>query len=204
MDILVVAASRDEIAPSLGFLEEHNTRFLISGVGMLQTAFSLGAALQEKRADLIIQVGIGGILDPAATLGEVYQITHEEIFDFGAQDHIDFLSMESLGLARGSFSQRIPSGLELPSLRLARGITVNTVHGNQQSIRALASRYPIALVESMEGAAAFFAAEQTQTAVLQYRAISNYIEPRNRQGWAIGPAVANLNRFLQQFLSGIG
>ncbi|NQD71145.1 futalosine hydrolase [Sphingobacterium shayense] len=201
MDILVVAATREEIYPSIAFLEEHNIRFLIGGVGMVQTAFSLGVALQQNPTDLIVQVGIGGILDSKAILGEIYQIQHDEIFEFGAQDHGDFLPMESLGFAKTLFSESIPSGVILPKVKSARGITVNTVHGNVDSIQKLQARYSTPLIESMEGVAAFYAAAQTQTAVLQYRAVSNYIEPRNRKNWLIGPAIEKLNAFLRQLLT---
>ncbi len=203
MDILVVAATREEIAPSLGFLKDHNIRFLISGVGMMQTAFSLAGVLQEKPADLILQVGIGGILDPEAELAQIYQITTDEIFDFGSQDNDKLLTMESLGLAKGQFGERRPVGVTLPKVKLAHGITVNTVHGNSSSIQSLHARYNNQLVESMEGVAAFYAGERTQTDVLQYRAISNYIEPRNRENWVIGPAITNLNEFLQQIIDGL-
>lgn len=203
MKILVVAATREEISPSLTFLEQKNIAYLISGVGMLPAAYSLGHALAQNPVDLVIQVGIGGILDPLARLGEVYQITREEIFDWGAEDKDSFLPIESLGFANNTLSQRLPAGVMLPEVKKARGITVNKVHGSAASIQQLRERFGIGLVESMEGAAAFYAAEQQKIAVLQYRAISNYIEPRNRQAWAIGPAVKNLNNFLCDLLMGL-
>lgn len=200
MNILVVAATGEEISPSLAFFQKHNIRYLISGVGMVQTAFKLGSELQQQPAELVLQVGIGGILDPLATLGDIYRITSDEIFDFGAQDQQEFISMESLGFAKGQFAERPPAGFELPSIKTARGITVNTVHGRPDSIGELQQRFHSPIVESMEGAAAFYAAEQTGAAVLQFRAISNYIEPRNRANWLIGPAIHHINDFLQELL----
>lgn len=203
MNILVIAATIDEIKPSLSFLQEQKINYLVTGVGMLATTYTLTKYLQQHAVDLILQVGIGGILDRNVALGKVFRIKSDEIFGLGAEDHDSFIDITELGFGKSIYKGVVPVGWSLPQTVEARGITVNTVHGSQESIRVLYEKYPSLLVESMEGAALFLVSEQEQIPCLQYRAVSNYIEPRNREAWNIGLAVKNLNVFLQEFLIGI-
>jgi len=55
-------------------------------------------------------------------------------------------------------------------------------------------------LESMEGAAFFYACTQAGVPCLQIRAVSNYVEKRNRDAWQIGLAIKNLNSFAAEFL----
>ncbi|HLT87681.1 MAG TPA: futalosine hydrolase [Sphingobacterium sp.] len=200
MQILVVAATSEEIKPSLPFLEEKHIKYLITGVGMVATAYALTKYLQQHKVDLLLQVGIGGILDRSARLGEVYRIYTDEIFGLGADDNGSFISIEELGFGKRIYTEKPPAHIRLPEINKAQGITVNNVHGATDKIMQLQQQYQKPLIESMEGASAFFIAGQEGINCLQFRAVSNYIEPRNRDAWEIGLAVKNLNVFLQQFL----
>jgi futalosine hydrolase len=85
-------------------------------------------------------------------------------------------------------------------LRKVKGITVNTVHGTQQSINDIKKRLnPI--TESMEGAAVLYCSEKEGIPCLQVRSISNYVEPRNKDSWKIGLAIKNLNEWAIGFLT---
>jgi futalosine hydrolase len=74
------------------------------------------------------------------------------------------------------------------------------VHGNEASIYKLGSRIN-AQIESMEGAAFFYACRQMEVPCMQIRAVSNYVEKRNRDAWQIGLAIKNLNTFAAEFLN---
>jgi futalosine hydrolase len=52
----------------------------------------------------------------------------------------------------------------------------------------------------MEGAAVFYACEQEGMPCAQIRAISNYVERRNKASWQVDLALKNLNDWLQKFL----
>jgi futalosine hydrolase len=52
----------------------------------------------------------------------------------------------------------------------------------------------------MEGAAFFYACREAGVPCLQIRAVSNYVEKRNRDAWQIGLAVKNLNTFAVELL----
>ena len=70
-------------------------------------------------------------------------------------------------------------------------ITVNQVHGNDFSIQRIKERLN-PHVESMEGAAFFYTCNQMEVPTVQLRAISNYVEKRNREAWEVGLALNNL------------
>lgn len=205
MKILIVVATAQEIEPSLEWLQGHGIDTLVTGVGMLSTVYTLTKKLQSEQYDVVINVGVGGILDQNLRLGEVYRITQDEVFQFGAEDRNRFIPIEELGFGRSVFSERLPNVSIHHSIpiKIAQGITVNAVHGSEDSIRYLRQNYPDNLVESMEGAAVFFVAGREQLPVLQFRAISNYIEPRNRETWEMGLAIRNLHAFLRDFLARI-
>lgn len=205
MKILIVAATVQEIEPSLEWLQGHGIDTLVTGVGMLSTVYTLTKKLQSEQYDVVINVGVGGILDQNLRLGEVYRVTQDEVFQFGAEDRNRFIPIEELGFGRSVFSERLPNIFEDHgiTIKTAQGITVNAVHGSEDSIRYLRQNYPDNLVESMEGAAVFFVAGREQLPVLQFRSISNYIEPRNRETWEMGLAIRNLHAFLRDFLARI-
>ncbi|WP_437919435.1 futalosine hydrolase [Sphingobacterium sp. LRF_L2] len=201
MNTLVIAATVEEIQPSLHFLNERKIPYIITGVGMIASAYAITKAVTLTNPDLLIQVGIGGILDTEATLGSVYQIQEDLIFDFGAEDNDSFIPMDRLGFGKSHFSQpKLPDAIVLPNTKHARGITVNKVHGNPSSIAQLKNQYSSPIVESMEGASVFYVAEKEKIMALQFRGISNFVEPRNRESWQIGLAIRNLNIHLQEVI----
>ncbi len=53
----------------------------------------------------------------------------------------------------------------------------------------------------MEGAAFFYACREAQVHYVQIRAVSNYVEKRNRDAWQIGLAIKNLNTFAAELLA---
>lgn len=204
MKLLVVAATQAEIAPTLAyfgiasnnFIETENFNLLITGVGMVATAFSLGKQLSNQY-NLVLNVGIAGSFDREIMLGEVVNITHDTFAELGAEDHENFITLAQLGFGENTFSSPAEAAL---SLKKVKGITVNKVHGNAHSIEKTFQLYQ-PQTESMEGAAVFYACQQMNIPALQIRSISNYIEPRNRESWQIGLAVKNLNDWLIGFIN---
>ena len=72
-----------------------------------------------------------------------------------------------------------------------RGTTVAQAHGTPARI-ALFKAGNDAEVETMEGAAVFWVAFRQNVPCVQIRAVSNYVEPRDRATWQIGLAMENL------------
>lgn len=200
MQILVVAATEAEIEPlTRHFNPIKRFDVLITGVGMVATAFALGGHLQVKKYDLVINLGIAGCFNRDITLGEVVEVTQDELSELGAEDNLDFLPITKMGFGESRYtsSSKMETGL-----RKVNGITVNTVHGNEESIDKIINRLKPQL-ESMEGAAFFYACEKAGIPCLQIRAVSNYVEKRNRDNWQIGLAIKNLNNFAVELLEGL-
>jgi len=177
---------------------------LITGVGMVATAFELGRHLAANHYDLAVNLGIAGSFDRNIALGEVLEITKDTFAELGAEDNEAFLSIEKMGFGEGTFhpsAKRSDLYNEFNTFKLktATAITVNTVHGNEASIKKVAERLNPQL-ESMEGAAFFYACKQMNVPCLQIRAVSNYVENRNRDNWNIALAIKNLNTFAVEFL----
>jgi futalosine hydrolase len=232
MKILLVAATQAEIEPLLSRLGNSNNPkqlivkdftvdVLVTGVGMVATAFAIGRHLALNQYELAINAGIAGSFDFTIALGEVVLVTEDIFAEQGAEDGEGFLSLKELGFGENSqlpvdFKNSGPlAGTSLQSsdasiyrpvyfksldkLKHVKAITVNKVHGHELTISKTLSRVK-AQVESMEGAAFFYACNQSKTPCLQIRAISNYVERRDKEKWDINLAVKNLNDQLVNLL----
>lgn len=199
MDILVVAATEAEILPFLGLSPQQRQGIdtLVTGVGMVATALAIGQRLASARYDLLLNVGIAGSFDKSIALGEVVCVVQDTFSELGVEDGDHFVNSELLGLAQCTFISDQRHTM-LHSLRKCSGITVNTVHGNEDTINEVVNRLNPD-TESMEGAAVFYAGHHFGIPVIQVRAISNYVERRNKANWQLPLAIDNLNRWLAAF-----
>lgn len=204
MKALVVAATKAEVAPiyrhfkleDKDFVASHNFDVLITGVGMVATAFALGNLPIANKYSLILNLGIAGCFDGMVPLGNVFSITKDSFADFGAEDQGGFLSINEMGFGDNTFFNRSRLSLDLPE---AVGITVNTISGNAKTIDDRKSRW-LAQTESMEGAAVFYVAAKQKINVIQVRSISNYVAPRDKGSWDIKLAIERLNTWAIEFL----
>ncbi|MES2394513.1 MAG: futalosine hydrolase [Bacteroidota bacterium] len=209
MKILIVAATRFEVQPLLIQMESVRNfgstliscnykkleiNFLITGVGMVATAYHLGKNLSNGY-DLALNIGICGSFNRNLAIGSVVNVYEDCFSELGAEDGDSFLSLEELELAGVSKLSNINfqiSNSIIEMLPKVNGITVNTVHGNENSIKKAVQKFhPI--VESMEGGAFMFACENEELQHTQIRAVSNYVEHRNKEIWNIPLAIENLN-----------
>lgn len=205
MRILVVAATSFEVESLKSEVgsRKSEVEFLVTGVGMVATAFALGKHLATYQYDLAINLGIAGSFDRSISLGEVVEVLEDQLSEFGAENDEAFLPIETLGFGESIFKtdSRLSSYSD-QQLKQVTAITVNTVHGHELSIEKLTSRIQPQL-ESMEGAAFFYASKQAGVPCLQIRAVSNYVEKRNRDAWQIGLAIKNLNNFAVELLKAL-
>jgi len=208
MKILIVSATEAEIEPLMirfslkmgnNILFGNEVFVLVTGVGMVATAFALGVALAKNPFDVAINAGIAGSFDRDISLGEVVSVAEDCFSELGAEDDDEFLTIDKLGLGE---SRIVP--LHFPNtilnLRTVKAITVNSVHGNAETIKKTLS-FMNPAIETMEGAAFFYSCNRNNLPSIQLRAISNYVEKRNRPAWNIGLAVENLNKTLIKLLT---
>ena len=219
MNILVVSATEFEVKPMLGFLgialptiginnanidfEEKDIKVLITGVGMVNTALMMGRCVQTNY-DLIINVGVCGTFDKSLELGQLVHITEDVLSEMSAEDGEGFLTYNQMNLPGEHIYTGIykDSYLMVELLKKVKGITVNTVHGNDVSIEKVKQLYNPD-VESMEGAAFFAACSGMKGNYIQIRAISNYVEKRDKEKWQMPLAIQNLNDFLITFIKNV-
>ncbi|WP_276133345.1 futalosine hydrolase [Polluticoccus soli] len=221
MNILLAAATEAEIAPSIQQIatswqqvdprvfqrQGKRLTVCITGVGMMATAYHLAKACSATRFDMALQAGIGGAFHRQINLGDLVFVRSEQLGDLGAEDGEAYLDIFELGLLQhnelpftgGRLAAPTADFHKLIDLPPVDGLTVNMVSGNEASIIRLAERYQCG-VESMEGAAFHYVCLQEGIPFAQVRAISNYIERRNRANWKIGDAITNLNSWLVSFV----
>ena len=205
MQILIVAATQAEIEPLLShFTTKRPFDVLITGVGMVATAYAMGRQLGVKKYDVVINLGIAGSFDRSIDLGEVVEIVHDSLSELGAENDTEFIPIQDLGFGESVYgsTKQLADISNSFDLKKVNAITVNTVHGNDASIAKIVQSLNPQL-ESMEGAAFFYACRQMGVPGLQIRAVSNYVEKRNRDNWKIGLAVKNLNNFAIQLISSV-
>jgi len=209
MQILLVAATPFEIAPTITWLQTHFQQSaegvfekeglviqtLVTGVGMTATAFHLGNFFTQNRPDWAINAGIAGAFDFNLNLGDVVQVVSERFSDLGVEEADGrFTDLAELGfLPQSSFSNPQPP---IPNLSSCNGSTVNKVHGTEASIQKIREKYPEVQVETMEGAAFFYACLASGVPFAEIRSISNRVEPRNRDAWDLPLAIRKLNEVL--------
>ncbi len=183
---------------------------VITGIGMMQTAYFLGRQLEKKKYDLVINVGIAGSFNTDLEVGSVVNVQSEIIADLGAEDGNNFLSFKDMdfvdadaypyqnGYMHNTHLDKMvyPALTKLP---LVKGVTVNKVSGRTESITLLKTRFSPD-IESMEGAAFFYACLQANVPFIQIRGISNFVTVRDKSQWDIPLAIKNVNEVLEDFL----
>lgn len=208
MKILLVAATRAEIAllithfglPEQDFVRTKDFDVLITGVGMTATAYAM-AKHMSGHYKLILNLGIAGSFNKLTPLSTVVNVVSDEFAELGAENGDAFLSIDELGFGTAKYIAR--NNLlhsEVERLPKVHGITVNRVHGNKESIDRMVKQCNPD-IESMEGAAVIYCCEKEALPCLQVRSISNYVEPRNKSNWQIGPAIKSLNDWAIGFLT---
>jgi futalosine hydrolase len=214
--LLIAAATAFEVAPlatALSISQEravlrssryrgHSIDLLITGVGMVATAAWCARTLAADHYDLALNLGVCGSFAADFTPGMVVNIVTDRIAELGAEDGDEFLTIHQMQLlAENEFpftggqlvNAELPANTALAALPRAHAITVNTVHGADDSIATTRRRFE-PQVESMEGAAFMYAALIARVSFAQIRAVSNVVERRNRAAWKLPEAIAALNR----------
>ena len=222
MTVLIVAATEPELVGLRERLGRGGYAYLVTGVGPVATAVALTERLlsdESEPVELIVNVGLAGALDRSLRLGEVVAVVTEDFGDLGAELRDGAIaSVFDLGLAnpddapfeggrlvrafgryvgtdspRGRRLSHLAAALSAhePPVREVDGTTVSLTHGRADRIAKFRAGNG-ADVETMEGAAVSYAALRRGVPSLQLRAISNYVEARNREAWRIGEALSAL------------
>ncbi|MEU3751750.1 futalosine hydrolase [Streptomyces olivoreticuli] len=176
---------------------------LAAGVGPAAAAAGAATALTAAAVsggpyDLVVSAGIGGGFTGAAAQAPVGSLVVSDAIvaaDLGAETPEGFLPVTELGF--GTVEHLPPEPLvravaRATGARRGEVLTVSTVTGSAERARALVRLRPGALIEAMEGFGVAEAAAAHGVPVLELRAVSNPVGPRDRAAWRIGDALAAL------------
>jgi len=223
MNILIVSATTFEIAPLLQYLDKSAEKLsffeykynghiiypLVTGVGALNTSFGMSRYKGIEKTDVAINVGLAGAYYPNLSLGEVVEVTLDRFGDLGVEERDGgFTDIFELGLFPENQFPYENGWIKSSKPRFAtdskkvKGLTVNKVHGSAESIQKTKEKYA-ADVESMEGAGFLYATRMMDIHAHQFRAISNYVEPRDKNNWQIEKAIDRLNDHLIELIKQI-
>ena len=173
---------------------------LAAGVGPAAAAAGTATALATADYALAVSAGIAGGFAPAAPLGCAVVAEAIVAADLGAQTPDGFATVTDLGFGRvchrTAHAEPVARRLRDAGLPTALGpvLTVSTVTGSAERAAELTARHPGAVGEAMEGFGVAEAAAAHGTPVLELRAVSNAVGPRDRAAWRIGEAFATLER----------
>ncbi|QKW10846.1 futalosine hydrolase [Streptomyces sp. NA04227] len=201
----VVAATTDAAAPAATCFD-----LLAAGVGPARAAAATATALTAATLagepyDLVVSTGIGGGFAPGAPVGALVVADRITVADLGAEapgSADGFLPVTALGF--GTVTHHCPESLAgalAAALDCVTGevLTVSTVTGSAARTAELRARHPRAVAEAMEGFGVAEAAAAHGCPVLEVRAVSNPVGPRDREAWRLGEAFAALTAGFRKF-----
>ncbi|MFI7286929.1 futalosine hydrolase [Streptomyces anulatus] len=168
---------------------------LAGGAGPAAAAAATAFALASAPYGLVVSAGIGGAFTPLTPLGSLVVASGIVAADLGADTPDGFLPVTALGFGRDRFT---PPPALVRKVAAAAGaaagpvLTVSTVTGTAERAADLLAAHPGALAEAMEGFGVAEAAARADVPVLELRAVSNAVGPRDRDAWRIGDALAAL------------
>jgi futalosine hydrolase len=183
--------------------------YLITGVGGMPTAWAMKEWLGTNHyPDLAINAGIAGTYSDSIMIGDVVMPVSDCFADMGIESGDRFMTLAEAGIMdpemfpfKGGFiyaENKFIARLGI-TLRSVKGITVNTCSGSTETIERLKNKFNPD-IETMEGATFFYICAREKIPFLSVRAISNKVEPRNRDSWDIPLALKNLTEKLKEIL----
>lgn len=216
--ILYVTATRSESETLKGmnsfkYFAEGTVKFeispLVTGVGSVATAWSMNNWITVNgKPDLAINCGIAGSYKEEFVPGDVVMPVSDCFADAGIEDGDNFLTLQEAGLMNGNefpykngviYADKRYNDKLKHLLKPVRAITVNTATGSETSRKKLLEKFNPD-IETMEGATFFYICCREKIPFLALRAISNRVEPRNKNNWKIDLALNNLSEKLTDIL----
>jgi futalosine hydrolase len=197
--VTAVAAEADAVVAGLTGPLPH-VDVLAAGAGPAAAAAGTATALATGTYDLVVSAGIGGGFRAHAPLGSLVVADAIVAADLGAETSEGYLPIDELGFGRtvhlppAGLSARVAKTLDAV---YAPVLTVSTVTGTAARAAELTARHPRAAAEAMEGFGVAEAAAVHGVPVLEIRAVSNAVGPRDRAAWRIGEALDALRHGFQ-------
>lgn len=181
----------------------------LAGVGPVAAAVNATKLLAKAdgRYGLVVIAGIAGGFPGQAEVGSLVVSSEIIAADLGAESLEGFSSLDELGFGSArvpvdpALVARVTEALHIGGLPVTAGpvLTLSTVTGTAASAAELTARVPGAAAEGMEGYGVAYAAHDFGLPVLEVRAISNAVGPRDRSAWRIKDALLALEAASARF-----
>ncbi|MDW7673529.1 MAG: futalosine hydrolase [Bacillota bacterium] len=193
-----VQAERDAILAGLAGHNSFNVQ--LAGVGPISAAIKTTKALATGQYQLVISAGIAGGFAERAEVGSLVVGSYMVAADLGVETLNGFNSLDMLGFGsteiqgEAALIEGITGALRAGNVPVNIGpiLTVATATGTAERAVELARRVPGATAEAMEGFGVALAAKEYGAKVMELRAISNLVGPRDRAAWRIEDALKAL------------
>jgi len=198
--LIVTAVEAEREAVMRGLRNADGFEVIAAGVGPAAAAAVTASRLARSAYRLVISAGIAGGFDGRAEVGGVVIADSIIAADLGSETADGFASVRELGFGNDRIetetaaSNRLAEALKRSGLPASLGpiLTVSTTTGSAERAAALAAQVPGAAAEGMEGFGVATAAALAQVPVMEIRAISNKVGPRDRSAWRIPEALRQL------------
>lgn len=215
--LVMTAVEAERKAVLRGLRGDRRFEVALAGVGPALAAARTAALLSGARHSaaggfgVVVSAGIGGGFAGAAAVGSLVAATEIVAADLGAETPDGFLTASELGFGASRIAAdrqrtaRLLAAWKAAGLPAGAGpvLTVSTVTGTAQTAANRARLVPGAAAEGMEGYGVAAAAREWDLPVLEIRAISNPVGPRDRAAWKIREALERLEaacRYLTEVL----
>lgn len=201
--ILVVLPTQLEAAKITPLKQE----VFVSGIGMVQSTFSLTQKLTREHYDFLLFAGIAGSFDiEKYPIGSVVEVSNEYFADMGIEINSDDYRFSSLfeenllDVNTPPFkAAKLCNSYKINNISSVTGITVNSITTHKAKNNYFRMKYN-AEIETMENGAYFYVAQQFRIPFLSLRTISNQVGDRDKSRWNIPTALSNLNDALLRTL----
>ncbi|HEU4962257.1 MAG TPA: futalosine hydrolase [Bacilli bacterium] len=203
--LIMTAVAVEQEAVLRGLAGDKRFAVKLAGVGPIAAGVNTTKALADKPYDLVISAGIGGGFPTRAEIGTLVVASDIVAADLGVETLDGFQSVDELGFGSSRVpvatdaATRVTEALQAADLPVTYGpvLTLSTATGTAATTDDLQRRVPHAAAEAMEGYGVAFAAHESGVPVLEVRAISNAVGPRDRGAWRIKDALAALEAAAQ-------
>jgi futalosine hydrolase len=170
---------------------------LVTGVGPVEAAAAIAAALTARKYDLVVNAGIAGVFGDAARIGDGIVVSTDTMAIDVENGEPIVLPNAQCTIETAHSDPALVASLKAAGFPALRGVTVARVTCTDAGAAALAAKG--AQVETMEGFAALRAAARSGVPAIGIRGISNRCGDRTRSGWNFAAGMSGLERIAAVF-----
>lgn len=211
--LLVTAATNQEISTLKDqFAECPHVCFLVTGIGLVDTAHSLTVFFERQGHDItgVVNIGVAGafpranvkILDlclaSSEVIGDMAICFEDRLAPLGSPELVLHQYFSCQGRLYDAFQEW--AGKSACDVHQGPFVSVNCVSATRKRGEMLAATYE-AISENMEGAAVARVCQGYGVDWLEVRCMSNMVEDRDTSSWRLSEAIAKCSEHCGQFLT---